>query len=150
MKIGRIVMIVVGSLLALLGFGLLASGTAGLIAYGTQRSDGFFQTGEVRLASPTYAITSDRVDLESEPGDADWLVDRGALGTVRLRLDPARPETPIFAAIGPTAEVTDFLEEFPATRSATSSSPPTASSTGASRARLRPSRPGTSRSGWPR
>jgi len=113
MKVGRIVMIVVGALLALIGFGLLAGGTAGLIAYATQRTDGFFQTGEVRLASPTYAITSDRVDLESEPGEADWLVDRGALGTVRLRLDPARPETPIFAGIGPTADVASYLEGVP-------------------------------------
>ena len=90
MKAGRIVMIVIGSLLALIGFALLAGGTAGLIAYATQRTDGFFQTGEVRLASATYAITSDRVDLESEPGGADWLVDRGALGTVRLTIDPGR------------------------------------------------------------
>ena len=113
MKVGRIVMIVVGSVLALIGFVLLAVGTAGLIAYATQRTDGFFQTGEVRLASATYAITSDRVDLESEPGEADWLVDRGALGTVRLRIDPGRPGTPTFAGIGPTADVANFLEGVP-------------------------------------
>ena len=113
MKVGRIVMIVVGSLLALIGFGLLAGGTAGLIAYATQRTDGFFETGEVRLASPTYAITSDSVDLESEPGEADWLVDRGALGTVRLSIDPARPGTPVFAGIGRTADVANFLEGVP-------------------------------------
>jgi hypothetical protein len=110
MKVGRIVMIVVGSLLALIGFGLLAGATAGLVAHATQRTDGFFQTGEVRLATPTYAITSDRVDLESEPGEADWLVDRGALGTVRLTIDPGRPGTPIFAGIGPTVDVASYLE----------------------------------------
>ena len=49
MKVGRIVMIVVGALLALIGFGLLAGGAAGLAAHATQRTDGFFQTGEVRL-----------------------------------------------------------------------------------------------------
>ena len=32
MKAGRIVMIVIGALLALMGFGLLAGGTAGVIA----------------------------------------------------------------------------------------------------------------------
>ena len=113
MKVGRIVMIVVGSLLALIGFALLAVGTTGLIAHATQRTDGFFQTGEVRLASATYAITSDRVDLESEPGETDWLVDRGALGTVRLRIDPGRPGTPTFAGIGPTADVANFLQGVP-------------------------------------
>ena len=78
-KTGRIVLIVVGAVLALLGFGLLAGSTAGLLAYATQRTDGYFRTGEVQLASVTYAITSNRVDLESEPGNADWLIDRGAL-----------------------------------------------------------------------
>ena len=112
MKVGRIVMIVIGSLLALIGFALLAGATAGLIAHATQRTDGFFQTGEVRLASATYAITSDRVDLESEPGEADWLVDRGALGTVRLTIDPGGP-TPIFAGIGPTADVARYLDGVP-------------------------------------
>jgi hypothetical protein len=78
--------------------------------YATERTDGFFQTGEVRLASATYAITSDRVDLESEPGGSDRLIDRGALGTVRLSIDPGRRDTPIFAGIGPTTEVTEYLE----------------------------------------
>ena len=109
-KVGRIIMIVVGALLALIGFGLLAGSTAGVLAYATQRTDGFFRTGEVRLASATYAITSDRVDLESEPGDADWLIDRGALGSVRLTIDPGRSGTPIFAGIGPSADVAAYLD----------------------------------------
>jgi hypothetical protein len=110
MKAGRIAMIVGGSLLALIGFGLLAGGAAAVVGHATQRTDGFFQTGEVRLASATYAITSDRVDLESEPGASDWLIDRGALGTVRLSIKPGRPETPIFAGIGPSADVAAYLE----------------------------------------
>jgi hypothetical protein len=111
MKAGRIVMIVIGALLALIGFGMLAGGTVALVAYATQRTDGYFQTGEVRLASATYAITSDRVDLESEPGESDWLIDRGALGTVRLTIDPGRPDTSIFAGIGPTSEVRQYLDD---------------------------------------
>jgi hypothetical protein len=108
-KAGRIVMIVVGSLMALVGFAMLAGGAGALVAYATQREDGFFETGDVRLASPTFAITSDRVDLESEPGGADWLIDRGALGTVRLSIDPADPETPVFLGIGPSADVATYL-----------------------------------------
>ena len=76
MKVGRIVMIVVGSLLALIGFGLLAAGAAGVAAHATQRTDGFFQTREVRLASPTYAITSDRVDLGLERVGGQWGLQR--------------------------------------------------------------------------
>ena len=51
MKVSRIIMIVVGALLALIGFALLAGSIAGLVTYATQRTDGYFQTGEVRLAS---------------------------------------------------------------------------------------------------
>jgi hypothetical protein len=110
MKAGRIVVIVIGAVLALVGFLLFGGAIAGLVAYGTQRTDGYFQTGEVRLTSATYAITSDHVDLGSEPGGADWLVDRGALGTVRLRVDPGRTGTPLFAGIGPTADVARYLD----------------------------------------
>ena len=110
MKVGRIIMIVVGALLALMGFGLLAGSSAGVLGYATQRTDGFFQTGEVRLASATSAITSDRVDLESEPGDADWLIDRGALGSVRLTIDPGRSGAAVFVGIGPSADVAAYLD----------------------------------------
>jgi hypothetical protein len=109
MKAGRIVMIVVGAILALIGIGLLAGGGAGLFAYGTQRTDGYFQTGAVRLATATYAVTSDRVDLQSEPGDDDWLIDRGALGSIRLTVDPGRSGTPVFAGIAPSADVAAYL-----------------------------------------
>ena len=40
MKIGRIVMIVAGALLALIGFGSLAGGAAAVGGYATQRTDG--------------------------------------------------------------------------------------------------------------
>src|SRR4051794_9807423 len=110
MKAGRIVMIVVGAILALIGIGLLGGAGAGVIAYGTQRTDGYFQTGTVRLASATFAITSDRVDLQSEPGGADWIIDRGALGSVRLTLDPGRSGVPVFAGIAPTADVATYLD----------------------------------------
>ncbi len=109
MKAGRIVLIVIGALLALLGFGLLAGGAGALVGYATQRDDdGFFRTPEVRLATPTYAIESDRIDLETRPGPSDWLIDRGGLGTVKLVVEPAG-ETPVFAGIGPSAEVAAYL-----------------------------------------
>jgi len=110
MKAGRIVMLVAGAVLALIGFAVLAGAGLGTFAYATQRTDGYFQTGTVRIASATYAVTSDRVDLQSDPGDNDWLIDRGALGSVRLTIDPGRSGEPVFAGIGPTAEVAAYLE----------------------------------------
>jgi hypothetical protein len=110
MKAARIVMIVIGSLLALVGFGMLAGGVGAIIGYATHNDDGFFHTGTFRLATPTYAITSDHIDLGSHPGPSDWLVDRGALGTVKLDVRPADSSTPIFAGIGPAADVAKFLQ----------------------------------------
>jgi hypothetical protein len=110
MKAGRVVVMVIGAILALIGFALVAGGVAALIGYGTQRTDGYFQTGSVRLASTAYAITSDSVDLESQPEGAGWLVDRGALGTIRLTIDPTA-ETPTFVGIAPTSDVAEFLDD---------------------------------------
>jgi hypothetical protein len=111
MKAGRVVMIVIGALMALVGFGLLAGSAGALVGYATHRDDdGFFRTPEVRLASPTYAIVSDRIDLSTSPGPSDWLMDRGTLGTVKLTLDPADPQTPVFAGIGPSRDVAAYLD----------------------------------------
>jgi hypothetical protein len=37
------------------------------------------------------------------------LIDRGGLGTVKLALDPADPQTPVFAGIGPSQDVAAYL-----------------------------------------
>ena len=111
MKAGRIVMIVIGALIALVGFGMVVGGAGALVGYGTHRdSDGFFRTSTFRLASPTYAIVSDHIDLDTSPGPSDWLIERGGLGTVKLALDPSDPATPVFAGIGPTSDVATYLQ----------------------------------------
>lgn len=110
MRAGRIVVIVLGCLVGVLGLGLLIVGAVATIAYGVGRDDdGFFRTDEVHLATPTAAITSDRVDLNGDPGDADWLIDRGTLGTVTLNVRPTREDQDLFAAIGPSADVATYL-----------------------------------------
>ena len=111
MKAGRIVMIVIGALIALVGFGMVVGGAGALVGYGTHRdADGYFRTPSVRLASPTYAIVSDHIDLSTRPGPSDWLIDRGGLGTVKLALRPADPTQPVFAGIGPSADVARYLQ----------------------------------------
>ena len=147
MKVSRIIMIVFGAVLALIGFALLAGSTAGVVTYATQRTDGYFQTGEVRLASATAAITSDQVDLESEPGDADWLIERGALGSVRLTIDPGRSGTPIFAGIGASADVAAYLDGVSHDVIRDFELSLTGSSSGESLGRRRQSRPATRPSG---
>ncbi len=117
MRAGRIVAIVVGSILGVLGLGLLIAGIAGTVAYGVARDDdGFFRTDEIHLTTPTSAITSDSLDLGSAPGDADWLTERGDFATVTLDLRPAGSDQELFAGIGPTADVTRYLQAAPQDR----------------------------------
>jgi hypothetical protein len=111
MRAGRIVAIVVGCVLGVLGFGLLVAGIAGTVAYGVARDDdGFFRTDEIHLTSPTAAITSDSLDLGGTAGDAAWLTDRGDFATVTLDLRPGDSDQELFAGIGPTADVTRYLD----------------------------------------
>jgi hypothetical protein len=110
MKTGRVVAIVIGSILGLIGLGLLIVGIAGTVAYGVARDDdGYFRTDEIHLATTTPAITSDSLDLGGTPGDADWLTDRGDFATVTISLQPAGSGGQLFAGIGPTADVERYL-----------------------------------------
>jgi hypothetical protein len=60
----RTVLIVVGSLLALIGLALAAGGGALLWAHQTQRDDdGFFRTSTVPFRSATGVIASEDLDL---------------------------------------------------------------------------------------
>ncbi len=93
MKAGRIVMIVIGALLALIGFGWRRQGRRPRrLRHATRRRRVLPDPGGPP-GPPTYAIVSDRIDLEHQPG-AVRLVDRPRrLGTVKLALDPAEPDS---------------------------------------------------------
>ena len=94
---GHIALLVVGSIIALLATGLLATGGVGLVFDQTQRDDqGFLMSSSERYSTGTYALVSEQVDLYG-PG---W-VPNGLLGTVKLRSDSARP---VFVGIGPASD----------------------------------------------
>src|SRR5262249_32644531 len=85
-------------------------GVGAVVGYAAHSEDGFFHTGHFRVATPTYAVTSNHLDLGSQPGSANWLVDRGALGTVKLDVGPASGGTPGFAGIRPANDVASYLK----------------------------------------
>ena len=75
MKPRRVILLVLGSIVAVIGCGLLAAGARLGWAYGTQRDDaGFFTTSNERFGTDSFALTSDKIDL-GQPGPDDWWAD---------------------------------------------------------------------------
>lgn len=111
MKPARVILLILGSLVALVGFGLLGAGASVGWATATQRDDaGFFTTSSERFESDSFAITSDSIDL-GDPGPDDWWADR-ELATVRIVADSAGSEE-LFVGIGSQRDVEAFLADVP-------------------------------------
>ncbi len=110
MKPARIVSLVVGSLVALVGIGLLAGGAILGWALATQRDDaGYFTTSNQRFTTDSYALTSDKIDL-GDPGPhgfGEW-----ANATVRVSVDSA-DSGDVFVGIAREADVETYLTGVP-------------------------------------
>ena len=107
--IGRILLVVLGSIVALLGAGLLAAGGTLLWADQTKRDDdGFLTTPTERFESDSFAIVSDDIDLFEADTGSDWILSEGVLGDIHIRAEDAGGgET--FVGIGPTEDVDAYL-----------------------------------------
>jgi hypothetical protein len=105
MRPGKIALAVVGALVGLMAAGFLGGGAGLLWAYNTQRTDdGFFESQTIELDTPAYAITSNEIDLGSQP--EDWFP-AGRLATVRLE---AESDTgAVFVGIGAEEDVDTYL-----------------------------------------
>jgi hypothetical protein len=101
---GNVVLLVLGSLAALIAFALLAGGCAAVVVDQTQRDDdGFLMSGSENFSTATYAIASERAELEL--GGAERALD-AFLGTVRVRSESDRP---IFVGIATASDVAGYL-----------------------------------------
>ena len=103
---GRVVAVVLGSIAALIAIVLLLGGAALIGAHASARdSDGYYTTGTERLATATYALTAEDIDLGSDAAD---VVPKDVLGRIRIRAE--RPGgRPVFVGIGPEREVDAYL-----------------------------------------
>ena len=102
MRPAKVVSLVLGSLAALLALGLAIGGVALLSLHATQRDDGFYTTSSERFETPTYALTSEQVDLGAggvpfDPVDGVRISARSTEGR------------PVFVGIGRSADVTRYL-----------------------------------------
>jgi hypothetical protein len=103
------VMLVLGTLSALLGLGLLAgAGATGWAVY-QQRDDGYFTTPQARFAADAFALTSPRLGVMTEgrrnPGPMN------APGSILIRGSAADPAKQVFIGIGPQAAVATYLAD---------------------------------------
>jgi hypothetical protein len=107
MSPGRVVLIVAGSLVALIGLVIAAGGGLGIAVHGTERdADGYFTTDPERLETSRYALISDEIDLGADtPGP----VDASDLADLRLRVEDAASAAPVFVGIGAREEVARYL-----------------------------------------
>ena len=100
---GRVVTLIVGSVLALVSLGLLGGGGTLLWADLAMRHDGYVTTGTAAYSTTGYALASERVSL-------GWgLLLTGLVGDVRVRVTPVSPDRPVFVAIGPADRVAAYL-----------------------------------------
>ena len=105
----RTVAAVAGGIVALLAAGILVAGTALLWLSGQRDDDGYFTTGAQQFASPTFAISTDNLEVAADA--PRWLFDEQRLSTVRIRVREA--SKPLFVAVGPKREVDAFLADVP-------------------------------------
>jgi hypothetical protein len=103
---GRIVLLVAGSLLALVSLAVLVGGAAVVAVDQTQRDrDGFVMSPTERFATDTPALVSEPLDIRIDEAP-DWVASRDLLGTVRIRSVRDRP---VFLGIAPARDVDRYL-----------------------------------------
>jgi hypothetical protein len=102
---GGVALLVVGSIAALLAFGLLAGGCAAVVLDRTQRDDdGFLMSPTEDFSTATYAIVSENADLDLD--GPDWAT-TDFFGTVRIRSESERP---VFVGVAREADVAEYLD----------------------------------------
>jgi Domain of unknown function (DUF4389) len=103
-RAGRVVLIVVGVITALLSLALLAGGTALVVVDQTQRDDdGFLMSPSEDFSTAAYAIVSDSADVDFGGSES---AARAILGDVRIRSDSDRD---VFVGIARDSDVDEYL-----------------------------------------
>ena len=103
---GRVAGMIAASLAALIGFVMLLGGLALIAAHAFARDDdGFYTTGNERLMSDAYAITTDEITLGADVADQ---VPEDLLGTVRVKAESTNPR-PLFVGIARTEDIDGYL-----------------------------------------
>jgi hypothetical protein len=105
---GRIALLAVGIVVALLGLAALAGGAVLLLVNESERdADGFFTTATHAFRTDSHAIVTESLDIGTE--GPDWLFEEGRLATIRVRGSSADPTHELFIGVARTANVQSYL-----------------------------------------
>ncbi|WP_198410975.1 DUF4389 domain-containing protein [Cryobacterium sp. TMT1-3] len=106
---GAIIMLVLGTVLGLVGAGMLTGGTALAVVTASQQDDGYFTSPAETFAVDSYAITTPKLDV-----GMDFGVPTGVgfdLATVRLQATAVDSDRDVFIGIAPRADVDAYLAD---------------------------------------
>ncbi len=107
---GRVLLIVFGSIGALVSAAVLAGGCALLAANEWARdTDGFFTAGPERLDTSTYALTSEGLSIAEDV--PDWLFGEGGIADLRIRAGSTETGSEVFIGVGPQDAVDLYLAD---------------------------------------
>lgn len=102
-------MLILGTVLGLIGAGMLTGGTALAVVTAAQQDDGYFTSQAETFAVDSYAITSPNFDVGSDFG-----VPTGVgfdLATLRLQASAVDADQDVFIGIAPRADVDEYLAD---------------------------------------
>jgi hypothetical protein len=110
MRVGRIIALVIGSLMTFAALGMLfGAGAIGLATALERDDDGYFDLGLDRIESETLAVVSDDITLSSGSDAPDWLFD---LLDVEIRIGATNAlASDTFVGIAPTRDVDRYLAD---------------------------------------
>ncbi|MDJ0337668.1 DUF4389 domain-containing protein [Cryobacterium sp. PH31-O1] len=106
---GPIIMLILGTVLGLVGAGMLSGGTALAVATAAQGNDGYFTSQDETFTVDSSAITSPNLDVGKDFG-----VPTGVgfdIATLRLQASSVATDQDIFIGIAPRADVDTYLAD---------------------------------------
>ena len=108
---GRVVAVVIGSLLAFVALAAVALGGVGLWAHTTQRdANGWLNSSWRQLDTSASALTAEGVELgDIHGGPEDWISDLGPVRVRARRVDGG----PVFVAIAPASRMSAYMNGVP-------------------------------------
>ena len=99
-------LVIVGAVVALVAAGLVAAGTAILVADSTKDDQGFLSTSSERFGTRTAALATDNLDVDLD--GLSNVVSSEHYGKVRLRVTPTNGKK-VFVGIARTRDVDAYL-----------------------------------------